>query len=65
MDWTYRTVLRVFLVVGGGALLVLGILNSDVLNVGVGAIAVLLGGVGLAHEWRQASEGQGEDQPSE
>ena len=56
MDVSYRTVLRVFLVVGGTGLLLLGVLDADVVNIGIGAVALFLGAIGLAAEWREASK---------
>ena len=56
MHWNARTYLRLFLLVGGVGLLVLGVVNEDVLNVGIGAVAAVLGGGGLAYEWRETSE---------
>lgn len=56
MDVSYRTVLRVFLVVGGTGLLLLGVVNNDTVNIGIGAVALLLGAIGLVSEWRNASK---------
>lgn len=52
MNWNFRTALRVFLVVGGGGFFVLGLTNSDTLQLGLGLLAMVVGGVGLVHEWR-------------
>lgn len=52
MNWNFRTSLRVFLVVGGVGFFVLGRTNSDTLQLVLGLLAVLVGGVGLVHEWR-------------
>lgn len=51
-NWNGRTYLRLFLLVAGGAFLVWGAVRGSALDVGLGAVAVLLGGVGLAWEWR-------------
>jgi hypothetical protein len=47
MDVTGRTLLRVFLVVGGIAILVLGIVSDDPFQAGLGAVATALGAFGL------------------
>ena len=60
MDWTFRTVVRLFMLVGGGFVLVFGLINGDAVNVAIGVAGVVLGGVGLVYESRQESEQRGE-----
>lgn len=55
MHWNLRTFLRLFLFVGGALFLVTGILGSELLEMAIGAVAMALGGVGLASEWRESS----------
>ena len=50
MNWTARTVVRLFLLIGGGVFLVMGTLSGNVLELLVGALGVLLGVIGLAAE---------------
>lgn len=52
MDVTPRTVLRAFLLIGGIAVLALGIVNESTTQLAVGAIAAILGGLGLYGEWQ-------------
>lgn len=47
MDVDFRTILRAFLIVGGLALLLVGILDGSTTNAAIGAIAVLVGAVGF------------------
>lgn len=56
MHWNSRTFLRLFLLVGGIVLLVLGVTNEELLNAAIGAVATALGGGGLVYEWRETSE---------
>jgi len=53
LNWNGRTYLRVFLLVAGSAFLVWGAIQGSAVDAGLGAVAVLLGGVGLAWEWRE------------
>lgn len=55
MNWTARTFLRLFLLVGGGLLSIDGLLGGDLLVAAIGAVAVVLGVVGLAAEWIETS----------
>lgn len=52
MNWTGRTVVRLFLLVGGSAFLVMGVLGGDALELLIGALGVALGAAGLAAEIR-------------
>lgn len=52
----FRTVVRVFLVVGGLAFAVAGALEGSALEVGFGALAVLLGAFGLWWDRRERAD---------
>jgi hypothetical protein len=52
---TGRTVLRGFLLLGGVAILGLGVLQGSSFNIGLGALATVLGGFGLWWELTQQS----------
>jgi hypothetical protein len=62
IDIGFRTLVRAFLLVGGLIFLVQGAIDGSVSELGLGAMAVLLGGVGLWWEWRKQS---GADEPRE
>ncbi|WP_161493198.1 hypothetical protein [Natrarchaeobaculum aegyptiacum] len=55
MHWNVRTFVRLFLLVGGLALIGTGAAGGETLTVGLGAVAVVLGIVGLAAEWNESS----------
>ncbi len=55
MHWNARTVVRAFLLFGGLAFLVSGLVGGEVLTAGIGAVALVLGAVGLAAEWTGSS----------
>jgi len=50
MDWDARTLLRGFLLVGGLLFLVLGLIRGELFDVGIGALAAVLGGFGLWYD---------------
>ncbi len=52
LHWTPRTILRLFLVIGGIGLIILGILGNDVINMVLGGLAAILGAGGLWYEYR-------------
>ncbi|GAB7089834.1 hypothetical protein JCM18237_01050 [Halorubrum luteum] len=56
MNWTARTVVRLFLLVGGGAFLVMGALSGDALELILGALGVVLGAAGLVAEFRGSDD---------
>ena len=58
MDWSFRTLLRAFLLVGGLVYALTGVLQGSMFDTGLGAVAVVLGAVGLWWEW-QARESSG------
>ena len=47
MDITARTILRLFLLIGGVIVLVFGIIDESTLNIAVGLLAAILGAIGL------------------
>jgi len=51
MDWTFRTVVRAFLLVGGLAYVVWGVLDGSLVTIGLGVLATVLGAVGLWSEF--------------
>jgi len=55
MDWTIRTVMRVFLLVGGLVFVVRRALEGETFELGLGVVAVFLGALGLWWEWQTAS----------
>lgn len=55
MHWNARTVLRAFLLLGGLAFLVSGLVGGETLTAGIGAVAVVLGVIGLAAEWNESA----------
>ena len=56
MHWRFRTLLRVFLLVGGLAFVVLGTLDGSLFNIGLGSVAAFLGLVGLWMEYREQGD---------
>lgn len=54
MDWTYRTLLRIFLLLGGIVFVVQGVLDDAIFDLLLGIAATLLGATGLWWEWNQA-----------
>lgn len=61
MEWSHRTIVRVFLVVGGIAFLVVGALDQSIFELALGALAVVLGAVGLWMERSGRFQGPGPD----
>lgn len=57
MEWTPRTVLRVFLILAGLYVLGIGILEESVLRSALGVFAIALGGFGLWWEAREPGNG--------
>ena len=55
MSMDFRTLVRVFLLVGGIAYAVFGVISGSTFEVGFGALAAVLGGFGLWWEHRDAS----------
>ncbi len=55
MNWNLRTYIRLFLVVGGGVFLVVGAIAGDLFQIALSVVALLLGGGGLAVEWRETA----------
>lgn len=51
MDWTFRTVVRAFLLVGGVIYVVWGALDGSMVRLGLGVVAALLGAFGLWSEF--------------
>ena len=51
MDWSFRTLVRAFLVVGGLAYVAVGALQGDLATAAIGVLAVVLGAVGLYSEY--------------
>jgi len=56
MHWSPRTLVRVFLLVGGLAFIVLGAVDGSLFNLGLGAVAAFLGLVGLWMEYREGPD---------
>lgn len=56
MHWNLRTIVRLFLLVGGTLFLVTGALAGDTLEIAIGAAGVGLGAVGLVSEWKETSD---------
>lgn len=54
----FRTLVRLFLVVGGVAYAAFGLLEGSTVEVGFGALAALLGGFGLWWDRRASGEGE-------
>lgn len=48
---TFRTLVRVFLVVGGIAFVALGVQDASAFDVGVGVVAIVLGAGGLYYQF--------------
>jgi hypothetical protein len=57
MDWSFRTLLRAFLLVGGLVYVLTGVLQGSMFDTGLGAVAVVLGAVGLWWEWQARESG--------
>lgn len=55
MYWNFRTFLRLFLVVGGTAFLLSGTIEGETVQIVLGAVALVLGAGGLAHERRETT----------
>ena len=55
MSIDFRTLVRVFLVVGGAAYAVVGVVSGSAIEIWFGALAALLGAFGLWWEHRDAS----------
>jgi len=60
MDLGFRTLLRGFLLVGGFLFFLRGAINGSLFDLGLGAVATLVGGVGL---WWELRGGAGSDDP--
>lgn len=56
MNWNARTLVRLFLLVGGTLALVSGVLGGEAMELAIGAVAVVLGATGLVSEWKNASD---------
>jgi hypothetical protein len=54
MDWQLRTLVRIFLVVGGLWYLITGALSGAVPSMALGAVATALGAFGLWWEFRDS-----------
>lgn len=55
MNRDFRTLLRGFLLVGGLVFFGLGVARGDLFNVGLGALAAVLGGFGLWWDYNRQS----------
>ena len=55
MSMDFRTLVRVFLIVGGITYAVFGVVSGSTFEVGFGALAAALGGFGLWWEHRDGS----------
>ena len=53
MNWNFRTLLRLFMLVGGAILSVYGIADGNTLYVLIGLAGVVMGSIGLAYEYRE------------
>ena len=58
MEWTFRAVVRAFLLVGGIAYLVYGVVEGGTFDVVLGAFAAVVGAIGL---WSMRLQVTGED----
>lgn len=58
MDWTFRTILRGFLLVGGLAFVGFGAVEGTLFDLGIGIVAAVLGALGLWRERTERSEGR-------
>lgn len=56
MAGTYRTLLRAFLLLGGLAYVLFGIVAGTTLDIGLGAFAAIVGAIGLW--WEQSAGGK-------
>lgn len=61
-DIGFRTVVRGLMVAGGLVFLLRGVLDGSTFDIGLGAVAIVVGGVGLLWEWRQQSDGDDESE---
>ncbi|WP_418282953.1 hypothetical protein [Halorubrum sp. DTA98] len=50
MNWRFRTLVRLFLLLGGAVFFATGVLGGDPFETLIGAAGILLGAVGLASE---------------
>lgn len=48
---TFRTLVRIFLVLGGIAFIALGVQDGSAVDVGIGVVAVVLGAGGLYYQY--------------
>ncbi|MEF8775851.1 MAG: hypothetical protein V5A43_05025 [Haloarculaceae archaeon] len=55
MDWHLRTLVRIFLVVGGLVYVVSGVMSGSLPAMALGAAATALGAVGLWWEFRDSA----------
>lgn len=55
MNWNFRTYLRLFLLLGGIVFFAFGVADGETLQVALGALALIVGGGGLAYEWRETA----------
>ena len=51
MDWSFRTVVRAFLLVGGLVYVGWGVLDGSMVTIGLGVLAAVLGVIGLWSEF--------------
>ena len=58
MELSFRTVVRAFLLVGGSAYLVYGLVDGTTFDVALGAFAAVVGAIGLWSMRLQASDGE-------
>ena len=58
MEFTFRTLLRAFLLVGGIGIAVMGALDGSSLDIAIGTVAAVLGGGGLLYQWRKGQESE-------
>ena len=56
MEWTFRAVVRAFLLVGGSAYLVYGLVDGTTFDVALGAFAAVVGAIGLWSMQLQATD---------
>lgn len=56
MDVTPHTLLRGFLLIGGLAFVIYGLVDWSLFNLGLGIVAAVLGGFGLWWEFQTARE---------
>lgn len=53
LNWSPRTILRLFLLFGGLSVVYWGVTGDDTLNIVVGTIGTVLGAIGLLVEYRK------------